>query len=261
LSKDTDTTVSQENVNPLAEEENKSIVDSKESNLETEVKKTDETKDENSIVDEEFTSAKESTGGKLDTDTLVQEVAKLEATIETTKGQIPDVKMFYREINKYLSEDDLELQFEDDKTAYFEKVEEAKAKYLKENTKDMSEDEIKLDNARKNLHTAKAIEIVLKDAKYKDFNFQKAFEFYNEELNTKEKRALDEGSTLENLPEYLKKVHDEFLKRNPRKIKQVQGSGIPDTSNTSKTSIDDKSEIKKEAEDKKYKDSIGFKKL
>jgi len=220
--------------------------------------KDEDTKEE---VPEQYSSAKDSSEGYLDTETLVQEVATLKANIETKKTQAPDVKQFYKDIENYLSEDELQLKFEDDPSLYIDAVEKAKEEFLKENTADTKEDEDKLTEVEQRLHTARSVEEVLKDESYRDFNFKKMADFYQNDLTKKEQIALDKGSTKENLVDYFKKIYDEYYKRNPKKIKQVKAPNIPDTTQTSKTSVEDKGQIKKEQDDKKYREKIGFRKL
>ena len=213
------------------------------------------------IKDETFETAKDSTGGKFDTLTIVQEVAKIEAKIENAKGNSLNVNDFYKNLNNYLTDDEKQLRFEDDQTKYIEAVNTAKEKWTKENSVDTSKDEEVLEKAKAALVISQAIDTILKDPNYKDFNFVKLQDFYHNDLTKKEQAALDKGSDKTNLPDYFKKVHDEYKKRNPKNVKNVQAPGIPDVSNASRTAVEDANEIKKEQDNKKHMEKIGFRKL
>ena len=221
---------------------------------------SDATKNEE-IKDETFETAKDSTGGKFDTLTIVQEVAKIEAKIETAKGGSLNVNDFYKNLNNYLTDDEKQLRFEDDQSKYIEAVNTAKEKWTKENSIDTSKEEEALEKARAALVISQAIDTILKDPNYKDFNFVKLQNFYHNDLTKKEQAALDKGSDKTNLPDYFKKVHDEYKKRNPKNVKNVQAPGIPDVSNASRTAVEDANEIKKEQDNKKHMEKIGFRKL
>ncbi|MDK2062732.1 hypothetical protein PT520_09410 [Aliarcobacter butzleri] len=228
----------------------------------TEEKQTENKEDDKKeIKDETFETAKDSTGGKFDTLTLVQEVAKLETKLETAKSKTLDENDFYKNISKHLTDDEMQLRFEDDQTNYIQAVNNAKEKWKKENSVDTTEEETALATAQGKLIIAQAIDTILKDPNYKDFNFVKLQDFYHNDLTKKEQQALDKGSTKENLPEYFKKIHDEYKKRNPKNVKNVEAPKIPDASNVSKNSVEDKKEIEQEVNHKKYMEKIGFRKL
>ena len=218
-----------------------------------------DTKEE--IKDEAFETAKDSTGGKFDTLTLVQEVAKYEAKIENLKSNSIDEKVFYKDLNKHLTDAELQLRFEDDQSLYIEAVKAAKEKWLGENSVDTSKDEAALEKAQSNLVIAKSIDTVLKDPAHKDFNFVKLQDFYLNDLTKKEQMQIDKGSSKENLPEYFKKLHIEYKRRNPKNVKNVEAPNIPDASNASKTSVEDATQIEKEKTSKKHREKIGFRKL
>lgn len=226
-----------------------------------EVKKEETPEIKEEIKDEAFETAKDSTGGKFDTLTLVQEVAKYEAKIENLKGNSVDEKVFYKDLNKHLTDAELQLRFEDDQSLYIEAVNAAKTKWLKENSVDTSKEEESLERAKESLVIAKSIDTVLKDPAHKDFNFVKLQDFYLNDLTKKEQLEIDKGSSKDNLPEYFKKLHNEYKKRNPKNVKNVEAPNIPDASNASKTSVEDASQIEKEANNKKYREKIGFRKL
>ena len=213
------------------------------------------------IKDETFETAKDSTGGKFDTLTIVQEVAKIEAKIENIKGATLNENDFYKNLNTLLTDDEKQLRFEDDQTKYIQAVNTAKEKWLKENSVDVSKDEEMLEKAKSALAISKAIDTVLKDANYKDFNFVKLQDFYHNDLTKKEQTALDKGSNKDNLTEYFKKIHDEYKKRNPKNVKNVEAPNIPDASNASRTAVEDANQVKQEQNDKKHLEKIGFRKL
>ncbi len=240
------------------------------SNEETSNQAQNETKEENNnsndsgkeeIKDEAFETAKDSTGGKFDTLTIVQEVAKLEAKIENIKSSTLNENDFYKNLNNYLTDDEKQLRFEDDQTKYIQAVNVAKEKWQKENSVDTANDEAMLEKAKGALVIAQAIDTILKDANYKDFNFVKLQDFYHNKLTKEEQSKLDKGSSKENLSEYFKKIHDEYKKRNPKKVKNVEAPNIPDVSNASRTAVEDANEIKKEQDNKKHLEKIGFRKL
>lgn len=228
---------------------------------ETSNDKTSKEEDKDVIKDETFETAKDSTGGKFDTLTLIQDVAKLEAKIENIKGNSIDEGVFYKNLNKHLSDEDMQLRFEDDQSKYIAAINAAKEKWLKENSVDTSKEEQTLEAAKGNLAIAKAIDSVLKDANYRDFNFVKLQDFYTNDLTKKEQMEIDKGSTKEKLADYFKKIHDEYKKRNPKNVKNVEAPNIPDASKVSKTSVTDTKEIEQEASQKKYMEKIGFRKL
>uniref|UniRef100_UPI0040475774 hypothetical protein n=1 Tax=Aliarcobacter sp. TaxID=2321116 RepID=UPI0040475774 len=231
-----------------------------ETSTSTEEKKEPE-EEKKDIKDEAFETAKDSTGGKFDTLTLIQEVAKIEATIETRSSGTVDEKEFYKNLNNYLTDEEMQLKFDDDPSKYLEAVNNAKEKFTKENSIDTSKEQEALAVAQGKLVVAQAIDSVLKDAAYKDFNFVKLQDFYHNDLTKKEQAALDKGSSKDNLPEYFKKIHDEYKKRNPKNVKNVQAPSIPDASNVTKTSIEDKKEIEDEQKRKEHLKKIGFRKL
>ena len=108
-------------------------LDNKETSNQTpNIEAKEENKDDNStakneeIKDETFETAKDSTGGKFDTLTIVQEVAKIEAKIENAKSNSLNVNDFYKNLNNYLTDDEKQLRFEDDQTKYIEAVNNAK---------------------------------------------------------------------------------------------------------------------------------------
>jgi hypothetical protein len=226
-------------------------------------KEADTSKDDNNevIKDEIFDSAKASTGGKFDTLTLIQDVAKYEAKIENIRSNSIDESVFYKNLPKFLSDEDMQLRFEDDQSKYIDAINNAKNKWLQENSIDTSKEEEALAAAQGNLVIAKAIDSVLKDNEYKDFNFIKLQDFYTNDLTKKEQMELDKGSTKEKLADYFKKIHNEYKKRNPKNVKNIEAPNIPDASKTSKTSVEDKKEIEKENDKKRYMEKIGFRKL
>ena len=115
------------------------------SNQTPDIEAKEENNDDNStaaknkeIKDETFETAKDSTGGKFDTLTIVQEVAKIEAKIENAKSNSLNVNDFYKNLNNYLTDDEKQLRFEDDQTKYIEAVNNAKEKWTKDNSVDTS---------------------------------------------------------------------------------------------------------------------------
>ena len=230
-------------------------------NTEADTSKENNESNPEEIKEETFETAKDSTGGKFDTMTLVQEVAKLETKLEASKNKSLDENEFYKNISKHLTDEEMQLRFEDDQTKYIQAVNAAKEKWKKENSVDTTEEEKALAIAQGQLLISKAIDTVLKDANYKDFNFVKLQDFYHNDLTKKEQAALDKGSNKENLAEYFKKIHDEYKKRNPKNVKNVQAPDIPDTSNTSKNSVEDKHQVEEQEKQKKHLEKIGFRKL
>ena len=224
-------------------------------------KDEDKDKDNKEDTEKTFETAKDSSAGKFDTLDLIQETAKLEAKIENLKGNSVDEAAFYKELNKHLTPEQMQLRFEDDQSDYILAVNKAKEKWVQENSVDTSEDEKHLEAARGKLTIAKAIDTVLKDPDYKDFNFIKLQDFYTNDLTKKEQMEIDKGSTKDNLPDHFKKIHNEYKKRNPKKVKNVEAPNIPDASKVSKSTIEDKKQIEQEEKDKKYMEKIGFRKL
>lgn len=253
------------NSNKNLEENNSNENNKSEDDVSSDVsqKDTDKNNNENDGEPEEkvFTSAKDSTGGAFDTLELTKELTKIETILENKKSNTPDVKDFYKNIDNYLSDEDKQLYFEDDKSAYFEAIEKAKEDFLNNQKIDTTEEEQQLEAIKGKFAVANAIESVLKEPGYQDFNFIKLQQFYNEELTGKERAELNKNSTVENLPEQFKKVYDLYKKKNPINIKKVEDPKIPDASTVSKTSIEDKKEIDNKKQDEKYKESIGFRKL
>lgn len=247
-----ETTENQEETSNQESTQNKDNKSNEEENQE-------ESKEE--IKDESFETAKDSSGGKFDTLTLVQEVAKIEAKIETAKSKTVNEADFYKNLKEYLTDEQMQLRFEDDQTKYIDAVNTAKQKWLKENSVDTTEQEVMLEKVRGALTISKAIDSVLKDPAYKDFNFVKLQDFYHNDLTKKEQTALDKGSSKDNLADYFKKIHDEYKKRNPKIVKNVEAPNIPDASKASRTAVEDANEIKKEQDQKKYMEKIGFRKL
>jgi hypothetical protein len=237
-------------------------VDSKEEGSKEETKKEDPKKeDEGKEEPKTFENAAESTGGKFDTNTLIAASAKLEATIESLEANTPNEEEFYKNIDNLLSEDEKQLIFNDDKTEYFKAVSKHKEAFLSDSKVDTSKQKQELETIQGNLAISQAIDSVLKDPDYKDFNFVELQRFYTEDLSGKEQKALDEGTTKENLPDALKKMYNLYKTKNPINIKKSDNPDIPDTSNISKTSIEDKQEIVNKKEDEKYRNNVGFRKL
>jgi len=235
-----------------------------EANLEKKEESKEDPKKEEPKKDDElktFESAAESTGGKFDTDTLIAASAKLEATIESLEANTPNEEEFYKNLDNLLSEDEKQLVFNDDKTEYFKAVDKHKQEFLSSSKVDTTKQKQELKVIQDNLAISKAIDTVLKDPDYKDFNFVELQRFYTEDLSGKEQKALDEGTTKENLPDALKKMYNLYKTKNPLNIKKSDNPGIPDTSNISKTSIEDKQEIENKKADEKYRNSVGFRKL
>jgi hypothetical protein len=227
-------------------------------------KDTDSKEEDQSNEDEikEFESVKESSGGMYDIEDLTKSVAKVEEKLETAKANATvDTKSFYKNLDKYLSKEEMELRFDDDTQAdYYEAVEKAKEKYIKENQAPTKEIETQLEKEMEKLSVAKAIDTTLK--KYPDYNHAKLAEFYNEELTKKEQRELDKGSTFENLPEYFEKIYKLYKEKYPVKVTDKKAPDLPDLNNkSSKQTIDDADEIKAKNEDEKYLQSAGFRKL
>lgn len=237
--------------------------DTEESKAEANLEKKEESKEEPKKEDEPktFESAAESTGGKFDTTTLIAASAKLEATIESLEANTPNEDEFYKSIDSLLSEDEKQLLFNDDKTEYFKAIEKHKQEFLSSSKVDTTKQKQELEVIQGNLAISKAIDTVLKDSDYKDFNFVELQRFYTEDLSGKEQRELDEGTTKENLPEALKKMYNLYKTKNPLNIKKSDNPNIPDTSNISKTSIEDNQEIVNKKEDEKYRNNVGFRKL
>jgi hypothetical protein len=228
---------------------------------ETEDQEDQETKDNQDEI-KEFESVKESSGGMYDIEELTKSVAKVEEKLETAKANATvDTKSFYKNLDKYLSKEEMELRFDDDTQAdYYEAVEKAKEKYIKENQAPTKEIETQLEKEMEKLSVAKAIDTTLK--KYPDYNHAKLAEFYNEELTKKEQRELDKGSTFENLPEYFEKIYKLYKEKYPVKVTDKKAPDLPDLNNkSSKQTIDDADEIKAKNEDEKYLQSAGFRKL
>jgi hypothetical protein len=123
--------------NPLSDDAQKSLENNgdstEESNNTSTNKQNENSKTQNNeeikddvIVEENFTSAKESTGGKLDTETLISDVAKLESTLESKQSNTPDVSSFNKNLKEYLTEDELNLKHEDNPPLYLDAVEKLK---------------------------------------------------------------------------------------------------------------------------------------
>lgn len=222
----------------------------------------EDTKEEESTKEESeqtFTNAKDSSDGKYDVQTNMDELANIKAKFETTKKDAPDTSEFYANLEKHLTKEELELEYEKDKTAYFKVIEEKKSKWINDNTVDTSDMEQELERAELNLAVAQGIETTLK--KYPDYNHARLAEFYNDELTNKQKRELDKGSTIENLADHFEKVYKLYREKYPVKTKQKETPNIPNISKQSKQTIDADEKIKSEKEDKAYMESIGFRKL
>lgn len=226
-------------------------------------KDADEKKDqeEDNSLGETFETVKDSSGGMYDVASSIQAVTKAETKLEDAKSsQKLDSKEFYSNIDKYLTKEQMELRFGDDTQAdYYEAVEKAKEKWEQENSAPIKELEDQVEIEQNNLAIAQAIDSTLK--KYPDYNHVKLAKFYNDELTNKEKRALDKGSSFENLPEYFEKIYKLHKEKYPVRVKQKEVPNIPDINTKSKRTIDAEEKITEEKEEKKYLESVGFRKL
>jgi hypothetical protein len=220
----------------------------------------EETKTEETTQEEQtFTNAKDSSDGKYDVQTNMDQLATIKAKFETTQKDAPDTSEFYANLEKHLTKEELELEYEKDKTAYFKIIEEKKEQWIKDNTNDTSELEQELERAELNLAVAKGIETTLK--KYPDYNHARLAEFYNDELTNKQKRELDKGSTVDNLADHFEKVYKLYKEKYPTKVKQKETPEVPNVSKHSKQTIDANENLKSKEEDKAYMESIGFRKM
>lgn len=243
------------NDNPSNENEENKSNEQKEEDKDT---KQEENKEEEN---ESFTSAKDSSSGVYDTLELTKEIAKLETTLENIGSNKPDISTFHKNINEYLTEDEQQLLFEDDKSSYFEAVEAAKEKFLKDSTPATQEQEDELKALGQKLVVSKAIDNIVAKPDYKDFNFTKLQKFWNEDLTGAQRRELDKNSKEDNIEEHLISVYKAYRKANPIKIKTSQNPNIPDASKVSKTSISDKKEVDDKQKDEQVRNKIGFRKL
>ncbi len=224
-------------------------------------KTDDDNEEESKALDQEFDSVKDSSGGMYDIEDLTKAVAKVEAKLEAAeKDQKVDTKAFYKNLDKYLSKEEMELRFDDETQAdYYEAVEKAKEKYIQQNTKPIEDIKTELQTEQEKLLVAKAIDNTLK--KYPDYNHVKLAKFYTEKLTKEEQRKLDKGSTFDNLPEYFEKIYKLYKQKYPTKVQDKKAPELPDLSTKSKQTVDDEINIKQKEDDKKYMEQAGFRKL
>jgi len=251
---DSTTTEEQENNESETQEDSSTSADAAQ-------EEGDKNSKEEDAQEEKFSNAKESSNGTYDTLELTKEITRLETQVEGINSTKPDIKQFHQNINDYLTDDEKQLLFEEDKSEYFAAVEKAKEKFMEETAGDTKEQEGQIKNLKQKLAVSSAIDSIVANPEYKDFNFTKLQKFWNEDLTGAERKKLDTGSTAENVQEHLLNVYKAYKKKNPIKIKSSNNPNIPDASKVSKTSISDKNEIAQKEKDEKHRAAIGFRVL
>jgi len=256
-----------ENTQPAVENENNEEIKNEENSTsdeqtpEQKVQSQEENKDTAEDEQKVFETVEDSSGGMYDTTKSIKELATAETRLEDAKnGNTVETKEFYGNINSFLTKEQIELKFDDDKQAeYYEAVEAAKTKWLSEKQEPLKKLEQSVEKHKQDLSIASAIEDTIKE--YPDYNHQMLAEFYHEELTNKEKRELDEGSTFDNLKTYFIKIYELHKKKHPMAVKDKKAPNIPDINNKPKTTVDNEQSIVDEQKDKDYLNNIGFRKL
>ncbi|PID47320.1 MAG: hypothetical protein CR967_04595 [Proteobacteria bacterium] len=168
---------------------------------------------------------------------LLKESAKLDAKIEELSKKEVDLDDFYDNLDKHLSKEEQELEFED-KAKYLKIITTKAREYAKSKG---NEEELEQSKAQKTeyetaIQRVQGIKIAM--AKYPDFDYEKAYNFYENELNNKEKeKILLNAKTYADV--YIL-TYEKYKNINPVKVKSQKTPDIPDVNDVRKKEADPK---------------------
>ena len=148
---------------------------------------------------------------------LSTQEARLGVVIENLKAKsAPSLKDFNSNLEEHLSEDEWDSRLEDDLAPFFDAVEKAKEKYIKENTdtKDLTSKEEELSTVQNKKAQVTAVKTLTQ--KYADFDFKKVTAFYKESMTGAEIKEIQKSKTLE---EGLEKIYKKMDKTPIKKTK------------------------------------------
>ncbi len=187
-----------------------------------------------------------------------EEIAKLEAKIELLKERTPNIEEFYKNVDKYLSDEEMALRFDEDQSAYIAAVEQAKEKFLSEKSND---DEVaklqeQLERMKKESEISSAIAQTLEE--FPDYDHQTIGDFFTNDLTRREQEQLQSG--VSTYAEFFKAIYRKWRERNPGKVESVKPPNIPDVSKARKSEGAANAEVF-ENDDRSYLDAVGFRKL
>ena len=184
------------------------------------------------------------------------EIAKLEAKIELLKERQPDIKGFYENLDKYLSDEEMALRFEEDQSAYIEAVEQAKAKYLAEHSKaeEIEALERELADKRKQHEVVSAVAEAVRE--YPDYDHQTIGEFFQNDLTRREQEELQRNA--KSYADFFKAVYKKWRERNPGEVETVHAPNIPNARKMAKEGAGERADEMFGDEEKAYLEAVGF---
>ena len=184
------------------------------------------------------------------------EIAKLEAKIELLKERQPDVKGFYENLDKYLSEEEAALRFEEDQSAYIEAVEAAKAKYLAEHSKaeEIEALEKELEQKRRQAEVTSAVAEVIRE--FPDYDHATIGDFFQNDLTRREQEELQKNAA--GYADFFKAVYKKWRERNPGEAETVHAPKIPNARKMAKEGAGERADEMFGDEEKAYLEAVGF---
>lgn len=237
---------------------------------------TTDTKDENNSEpkkDENFTGESEpekqtekktTTKTQNSTVTLTQEQIKINSEMtkldskleELEKNSTVDTNEFYENLDKHLSDEEQQLEF-DDKSAYLKLVNAKEKEYIKSNSKDEEIENIKSQKEELQKVYDRQDAIVGVTAKFPEFNYEKTMEFYQSDLTPRQQQEiLDTAKSYEDVYEL---TYKKYLESNPQNIQTQQAPNIPNVNNVRKETVASKSiENGFKTDDEELQEALGL---